>query len=389
MSSPMNFHSGISLNHFLLKNSIRRELCGSFYRHIAKCGIQAGRFYGSFENKSRSDVLQHPFLSTEGHSTNCIKNSLPSTSFAWSCLNGHGNENSLPFPSPFHFDPPFTEIPGERDAFARKEVREAQVEGNCFVVVYTCRRCNTPIFISKDAALFQAPANHSSGWPTFFCPVSPFTLVYRHDGKALKSSTQCTTSLSARGFCAEGDLIGEGKGGKFVSRSKVYSPLEFAINKCRRQGSSHRYATSSSSLLKKESLLLHSFPLANSTRRGAGVTWRERCIRDSNQRADPIPIEGCCQLCGSSVCRLLPRSKKEGEKIDNSTPQKSKNCANAQQFIHIPANAGISERTERVFRYEKCKYTMQKVFYVSTASTLNAVVGYLNSDDESLGVKKG
>lgn len=384
----MTLRCGVSLSPFSLETRYRRELCASFYRHTAKYVLQVGRFYGSFENKSGSDQQDLPFLSAESSLKHCIKNRIPSASLVLTSSNGLDHKKALPSPPPFRFDPPFTEIPGERDAFAMKEVRKNQSKGDYFVVVYTCRKCDNPIFISKDAALFRSPTNHSSGWPTFFCPVSPFTLTYRHDKKALKTSTRSTTSLSARGFYAEGDLIGEGKGGKFVSRSKACSPLEFAIHKYRRQGSSHRYATSSSPLLQKESLLLHFSSLGGSTRRGACLTWRERCLRDSNHRADPIPIEGCCQLCGSAVCRLLPRTKKENEEFDSNTHQVSKNCGNAEQFIHIPGNPGSSERTERIFRYTKSKYTMQKVLYVSTASALKVVVGILNSESESFGLRK-
>lgn len=228
-------------------------------------------------------------------------------------------------------------------------------------VVYRCQRCQAALFRSDDlisasrsstAASSTAPI-HVSGWPTFSAPIQPSALQYRtrlqrqtiavdsnttvckteqgvQPAKAhmqmpdemLKTSFTSATTLVSRPLSVEGDQPsqrrGSGSGGAaFVSRSLALSPLEAALQQHRRRGQNYRQkqVTTASPLLRGSAFA--PFDLSSSARHNGktkrwNMTWRERCLRDVNQRADPSYVEGCCRSCGTAVCRVVELSKGAG-----------------------------------------------------------------------------
>lgn len=347
------------------------------------CFFQSLRFFGFFESKNQRRVAFFPSSPTPNSSEWNKKVWMTSCSFPNNKLPRRRNDQPSPEVSlPFHFDPPFTEIPGERNVSQYIAEEKRQNDNYHLVVVYACQKCGQPIFISDDAVSFHPPAHHSSGWPTFSSPVTSSTLTYRHITLAQKSSTEYNTSVSARGFYAEGHLAGDGKGGKFVSRSKARSLLELAIQKNRKHGSHLSFVTPSATLLKSTSCFSQpSFPTNSSftlrKSRSVAVTWREKCLRDSNQRVDPSPIEGCCQCCGFALCRICPRTKQDFPHMDINPDQGKQRCSNVQLVVPFSVKTDVPKKNCKIFPYKKSARFHDRGLHVSTAAALKAVLGYL------------
>lgn len=371
----------------------RRAAWPSICRLQQNCIFQPFRLYKTWENTHSAQAIPPSLSSSSTSREQDHAHGASCSALQNSSTIGKSITHSATDSPPFHFDPPFTEVPGERKAFLCRE-ENVEREENCrFLVVYQCAKCDQPIFVSDDAVFFNPPSNHTSGWPTFIAPISPSTLTYRHSTMVQKTSARCDTSISSRGFYVEGDVAGDGKGGKFISRSKARSSLELAIQKNRRHGKHLSFVTPSTALLKSMSSLSQTYLSMNSSlalhkNRSLGITWRERCLRDSNQRADPSPIEGCCHRCGFAVCRLCPRGKRDRIQLDNKNYQRSVTCSTVKQFTGFPTEEDNEEQSTRVFPYKKNKYLQDiGLLYVSTGSALKAASGYLKAEAGSFYVR--
>lgn len=339
--------------------------------------------------------------------------------------------------APFRLDPPFTPVPGERQAIdtiltgsipftdgdrhvnvkdtslnndteGRRvsldkdrngdedmEKKEPQVtpcgRPPYQRVVYRCQRCRAPLFRSDDlvSASSSAPV-HLSGWPTFSASIHPSALRYRtrlqrqtitkdtgtlklsaDEGNTngikggqdiLKTSYLGATTLVSRPLAVEGDDPSHRRGGgrgMVVSRSLALSPLEAALQQHRQRGRAYRqkYVTTASPLLRGAAFTTCDVGTSarhkGKTKRWS-MTWRERCLRDVNQRADPSYIEGCCQGCGTAVCRVLedpkgvgvyavghrrlpPGDEGEAERVSGSHQSMGKYISTASVLLAVPS----------------------------------------------------
>lgn len=171
--------------------------------------------------------------------------------------------------SSFLLDPPFTPILGEAHVAPGT---------SC---VYTCRSCRSPLFHSSDLLEGSAVGDHRSGWPTFVAPLSETCLHLRtvlQRSVVVHSAGHASPTTAA----SPASVVGEGLSGLQLrvpdaALSQRGLPVEGDMVRLRgrRIGPVHTQ------------------------------TWRETCLRDVNQRADPSLVVGCCAQCGAAVCRVV------------------------------------------------------------------------------------
>lgn len=278
----------------------------------------------------------------------------------------------------FHFDPPYTPVPGELEAFNalngqkmdhldgssercarhRETLKEEMVErvGNLHVL-YTCRACKAPLFSSYHMHTKKAgELPPFSPWPTFTGPITSKAIKYRNclQKRTFDSSIQLSTSLASRPLPEEKEGgISRSRRQPLNSRRSAPSLLEITLQQKRLKKRYLNSVSPSDPTLRGPGLIdLPQSLTVSGSRKGKkkwNMSWRERCLRDEHQRADPVYTEGCCQRCGLVVCRVLPThggncyAKKRNMVVHESEREVA--LGTAQEMCVVQAEMGLHVST--------------------------------------------
>ncbi|KAG8342983.1 hypothetical protein TRVL_06190 [Trypanosoma vivax] len=199
---------------------------------------------------------------------------------------------SSPVSPPLWLDPPFTEVPGEKELLSSKRQRALDARGvDSLRVVYRCTVCNSSLFHSDDYAPTSTVGRHSSGWPSFVAPASPKSLDIR--------SLLQRTALEAGRRTSVRESGGTEKHTAGTQLASLGATL--AARGLRVEGEMRRVTRSGRCEIV------------------APKTWREMCLRDVNKRSDPALMEGCCSVCGVAVCRVVTINRGAVKFVANPT----------------------------------------------------------------------